>query len=439
MDIVLENIKIVDGKGNAPYVSSILIKNGIIEAIGKAEDFCSDNARSIDGTGLTVAPGLIDVHVHFRDPGFESKEDIRTGCLAAARGGYTTVCCMPNTKPAIHSVEVINYIDEKAKQNRLVNLFSIAAMTIDQEGKVLAPFAEMNNANTLCKELTGHGIAGISEDGKSLLDEKLMNEVMLAAKELDLTVMDHAEDSKITGGAINLGSVSEELNVKGIPEEAEVSIVERDINLARETGAKMHIQHISTGKAVRAIREGKKDVIGLTCETAPHYISMTDEKVKELGAMAKMNPPLRTEDDRKEILKGISDGTIDIIATDHAPHQHHEKDAPLQEAAFGIVGLETAFSICYTTLVHEEKLITLSELIKLMSSKPAQIIDLDRGIIDEGKAADIFVFDEEKTYIINKEEFASKGKNTPFEGWEVKGKILYTIHEGEITYDSKVG
>ena len=440
MDTLIENIKIVDGKGQAPFVSSILIKNGIIDSIGYTDALENmQNVNIIDGKGLTVAPGLIDVHVHFRDPGFETKEEIKTGCKAAACGGYTTVCCMPNTKPAIHSVDVIKYIDDKAKECDLVNLFSIAAMTIDQQGKELAPFAEMDNADTRCKELTGHGIAGISEDGKSLLDDELMYKVMIAAKELDLAVMDHAEDSRITGGAINLGKVSEELGVKGIPEEAEIRIVNRDIDLAHNTGARMHIQHVSTAIAVCAIREGKKNVPGLTCETAPHYISMTDEVVKELGSMAKMNPPLRTEQDRKEIIDGLCDGTIDIIATDHAPHQLHEKDASLEDATFGIVGLETAFSICYSILVDEEKRISLSKLIQLMSSRPAEIINLDRGIIEEGKVADLFIFDENQEYTIDKEDFASKGKNTPFDGRKVKGKVLYTILGGKITYDSKIG
>jgi dihydroorotase len=438
--LIIENIKILDGKGGEPYIGSIVCGEGtssqtspygVSVILGEVPE---SNATHIDGTNLTAAPGLIDLHVHFRDPGFTSKEDIHTGSAAAASGGFTTVCCMPNTSPAIHDEEVLKYIDDKAKSAGLVNLFAITAMTKNQKGDELVDFADMDSTDTLCRKLTGHGVAGISEDGKSLLDLDKMKEVLMQTKALGLLVMDHAEDSSLSGGAMNLGMFSKRLGVKGIPAEAEERIVDRDIKLAEELDTRIHIQHVSTAGAVELIREAKQRGVKVSCETAPHYFSFTDEDVETLGTLAKMNPPLRTYEDKRAIIEGLADGTIDIIATDHAPHEMSEKAKSLTEAPFGISGLETAFAASYTNLVKPGYL-TLPKLISKMSTKPAELIGLKRGVIADGEAADIVIFDENSETKIQSKNFKSKGKNTPYEGRTLQSRVMYTIRNGEITYE----
>ncbi|MDR0357639.1 MAG: dihydroorotase [Clostridiales Family XIII bacterium] len=392
------------------------------------------NYRVIDGRGCVAVPGLVDMHVHFREPGFTHKEDIESGGEAAAAGGFTTVCCMPNTDPPVSDVEVLRRIDRRGRNACPVRLFAVAAMTMGQRGKELARIREMDAEDTLCRAFTGHGVSGISEDGKSLLDERLMSDVLRLAKELDLLVMDHAEDASMSGGHINEGIVSRALGVKGIPAEAETRIVERDIRLARETGARMHLQHISAARSVELIRSAKKELPGLTAETAPHYFALTEEAVLRAGAMAKMNPPLRTEQDRMAIIEGLADGTIDVIATDHAPHSAREKAGSLEEAPFGVSGLDTAFAVSYTTLTIPGFL-TLRELADKMSVKPARAIGLDRGRIAEGSPADMMIFDAEEDFIATSERFASKGKNTPFEGMRLRGRVLYTLRDGALCFD----
>ena len=423
-DIYLEDGRIAD---------IIEIGSGdVLEGICEAKDI----SDTIDGTGLYVAPGFVDLHVHFRDPGFTDKEDILSGSLAAARGGYTTVCCMPNTNPTIDNTETLLDIDRRGREAGLSDLFAVSAMTKAQDGKSAVAFDEMDQTDTLCRKFIGHGIAGISEDGKSLMDEALMKSISAEAKILDLPLMDHPEDSRLSGGCINEGEISEKLGLKGIPKEAELNIVLRDINLAESTGARIHLQHISTAESVEAIRAAKKrlrknkqlpdDDLRLSAEATPHHISLTEEDVLEYGTNAKMNPPLRTEKDRLAVIEGLCDGTIDIIATDHAPHTTAEKKASLSEAPFGIVGLETAFAVCYTKLVIPGHM-SIASLIKAMSAKPAEIIGLDRGILMEGKIADIVILDLKNPFRIDKNTFASKGKNTPFDGWELHGQVKHTI------------
>jgi dihydroorotase len=297
----------------------------------------------------------------------------------------------------------------------------------------------MNEAKTLCRALTGHGIAGVSEDGKSLMDEGLMCEAMELAKSLGLLVMDHAEDASLAGGCVNEGAVSRKLGVKGLPARAETSIIRRDIRLAAETGALIHIQHVSAAESVARIREAKAEGIPVTAETAPHYFALTEETLIALPpamrARAKMNPPLRTEKDRLAIVSGLADGTIDVIATDHAPHEAELKSRPLEEAPFGIVGLETAFAVSYTELVRGG-ILTLTQLIEKMSAAPARLIGLDRGVIKEGATADLAVIDIDGKYKVDSKDFQSKGKITPFEGREVYGRVRMTLRNGEIVYDA---
>jgi dihydroorotase len=339
---------------------------------------------------------------------------------------------MPNTVPAIDRPEVVEYIDARARAASLVNVFAVGALTVGQAGKELADMAGMDAAETRCRELTGHGIAGVSEDGKSLMNEDLMRKALLLAKRLGLLVMDHAEDSALIGGCINEGKVSEELGVRGLPARAEANIVARDIRLAAETGARIHIQHVSAAESVRLIRAAKKAGVPVTAETAPHYFALTEDLLLKLPperrASAKMNPPLRTEADRQEIIKGLADGTIDAIATDHAPHEAEAKALPLEQAPFGIPGLETAFAVSYTKLVREGPL-TLPQLIEKLSAAPARLIGLkgSQGAIQEGAVADLVLLDLDASYKIDSGTFASKGKSTPFDGHEVYGRVQMTI------------
>ncbi|MDR0519829.1 MAG: dihydroorotase [Clostridiales Family XIII bacterium] len=450
--LIIENIRIATSERPTPV--TVAVESGIISSVrdfdgarygggdgsigGGRTAEAGGGPRVIDGTGLWLAPGFVDIHVHFRDPGFTAKEDIMSGSHAAARGGYTTVCCMPNTSPAIDSADTVMYVDGQSRRTQSANVFSVGALTRGQRGAELSDMRGMDGAPTLCRELTGHGIAGVSEDGKSLMDEGLMREALLFAKSLGIPVMDHAEDSALTGGCINEGAVSKALGVKGIPATAETNIVGRDIRLARETGAHIHIQHISAAGSVALIRAAKAEGIPVTAETAPHYFALTEEILQSLPphrrALAKMNPPLRTEADRAAIIEGLCDGTIDCIATDHAPHEAELKALPLESAPFGIVGLETAFAVSHTELVLGGHM-TLPQLVEKLSAAPARIIGLGRGEVRAGAAADLTLLDIDDEYEISSEGFASKGRNTPFEGRKVKGLIRATIRSGEVVYD----
>jgi dihydroorotase len=394
--LILENVLLIDGSGGEPYPANL----------STSGEHGAD-AQVIDCSGLIAAPGFVDLHVHFRDPGFTDKEDIVSGGAAAAAGGFTTVCCMPNTNPAVDEPDVLLDIDRRGRAAGKVNLFAVGAMTRGQAGRELVDFAAMDAAPTRCRELTGHGVAGISEDGKTLADEDLMREVLAAAERLGLIVMDHAEP--------------------------EVEITERNIRFARETNAHIHIQHVSTKAAVDALREAKKYLPNITCETAPHYFTLTSEALDRLGPNAKMNPPLKTERDMEAVIEGIADGTIDIIATDHAPHTAAEKTRPTAEAPFGIIGLETCFPIAYTGLV-KTGILTLPQLIDRMSTRPARLIGLDRGIIYDNKAADIVLIDPAYEGKINSAEFRSKARNTPFDGMRVSGRVVRTLLDGETTF-----
>jgi dihydroorotase len=384
-----------------------------------------NNGAKVSTQSIVTSPGFVDLHVHFRDPGFTAKEDIESGGCAAAAGGFTTVCCMPNTSPSIDSLDTVLYVDDKARRLSPVSVFSLGALTRGQAGSELADICAMNDAPTLCRELTGHGICAISEDGKSLYDEELMRQALLLAKRLDIPLMDHPEP--------------------------EFEIVRRDIKLAGETGAHIHLQHISTAEAVDAIRRAKAEGVNITAETCPHYFALTSEAVKKFGANAKMNPPLKGERDREAVIGGLCDGTIDVIATDHAPHEAELKRLPFEDAPFGIIGLETAFSVAYTVLVKGGYMM-IEDLIKLMSTKPAKIIGLvpdpsqkalspsspDFARKDESGMAhrgDYAVLDVSSSYLIDGSKFRSKGRNTPFEGMEVTGIVIKTVRNGEVIYD----
>ncbi|WFD09610.1 dihydroorotase [Tepidibacter hydrothermalis] len=422
MKLLIKNARVINPKTNFDKVTDVLIENSIVKKIHENIEEKVD--REIDASGYIVSPGFVDVHVHLREPGFEYKEDIETGALSAARGGFTTICAMPNTDPVIDCEEVVRYIKDKAKK-AVVNVEVIGSITKGQNGKKLSDIESMKRL----------GIIAISEDGKTVEDEKLLFRGMELAKKYDIPVLSHCEDKSLAGdGVMNESTRSKTLNLKGISSESEEVIVKRDIEIAKEAGAKIHICHISTKGSVELVRKAKKDNIDVTCEVCPHHFSLADESVEVDNANMKMSPPLRSKEDVEEIKRGLKDGTIDIIATDHAPHHKSEKDCGFEKAANGIVGLETALSLGITNLVKEDVL-SINELINKMSLNPSNLINIDRGSIEEGKIADITIFDEKEIYRIDSSKFRSKSKNTPFDKMKVFGKVKYTIVNGEVVYE----
>jgi len=411
----------VDPYSGSSEVRDILIADGIIMPLSEREPGC----RVFDACGMIVTPGLVDMHVHFREPGGEHKEDIATGSKAAARGGYTTVCCMPNTSPVIDCREVAEFVVSRSREAGLVNLLVAGALSKGLSGLELADYTGMLQA----------GICALSDDGKTLMDYRLMLAAARAAKGLGLFITDHCENHTYSaGGAIIKGEVSRKLSVRGIANSSETYIVVRDIGLARATGCHIHLQHISAKESLEHIHRAKQEGVPITAETAPHYFTLTDAAVLAHGANAKMNPPLRHEADRLAVIEALRDGTIDAIATDHAPHSPEEKAQPLESAPFGIVGLETAFAVSYTSLVRPGHL-TLPGLLRLMSAAPAKLLGLEHAGLAVGAAADIAVFDTRKPYVIESAKFASKGRNTPFEGMEVHGRCMLTICDGKLTFE----
>ena len=403
MKTILKNCKIITPNSNKLVMKNIYMDDYVI-----CEPFKPDEAMvTIDTKNKYIIPGLVDLHVHFRDPGQTHKEDIYTGSMAAAKGGFTTVCAMPNTSPVVDSVDTIKYLDKIGKDAGYVDLLPVAAMTKEQNGTELCDFNVLDQTSTLSSELTGHGICAISEDGISLEDTALMEEVCRISKELDIPIMDHAEP--------------------------EVEIISRDIELAKKFDCRIHIQHVSLRESVALIREAKTDGIAITCEATPHHFALDESALENKGTNAKMNPPLRTRDDKEAIIEGLLDDTIDIIATDHAPHTEEEKDVPFSQAPNGISGLETAFPISYTVLV-KSRLMSLSKLIYKMSTKPQEIIGMKIIDFDRGVRPDLVMIDIEKKYRIDKNKFISKGKNTPFHNAEVYGRVELTMHKGEITW-----
>ena len=418
-EIGIRGVKILDPLRETEKTGDILIRDGKIAAVGELpEEF---GGLVLEASGLTAAPGFVDVHVHFRDPGLTYKEDILTGAAAAAAGGFTTVICMANTKPVLDNPEALSYVLEKGKETG-IHVLSCACVTKGMQGKEL----------TDMKALKEFGAAGFTDDGKPILDTELLRAAFTEAARLDMPVSLHEEDpALIVNNGINRGAVSEKLGIGGSPAEAEISMVERDCRLAEETGARVNIQHISTAGAVEAVRRSKQRGSHVTAEAAPHHFTLTEEAVLQYGTLAKMNPPLRTEDDRQAVIEGLRDGTIDIIATDHAPHSPEEKALPLTEAPSGILGLETAFALGVTQLVNPGYL-SLMELMKKMSLNPARLYRLPYEGIAVGAPADLVIFDE-------KEEWApyqlhSRSTNSPFLGWKLFGRVHYTICGGNVVY-----
>lgn len=391
---------------------------------GSAKKSSDENdTEIINAKGLVVAPGLIDVHVHFREPGFTHKEDIQTGAKAAAKGGFTTVICMANTKPVVDNVDTLRYILEEGKKSD-IHVLSAASVTKDLKGKEMVDM----------EELYRHGACTFTDDGIPLMDEQLAVKAMKQSKELNAPISFHEEDSAfITNNGINWGKVSEELGIGGSPSIAEDIMVARDCMLALHTGACVNIQHISSRNAVELVRTAKKLGANVISEATPHHFTLTEDAVLKHGALAKMNPPLRTTVDREAIIEGLIDGTIDVIVTDHAPHSIMEKEKPLTEAPSGIIGLETSLALGITNLVKAGRL-TLIELMRKMSYNPAELYHLDGGTIEVGAPADIVIFAPDEIWAVEN-KFASKSCNTPFVGEKLYGKVKYTICDGRIVYN----
>ena len=412
--------RIIDPVSGREFTGDLILENGTIKAVGEKLNLESCE-EILEAAGLVIAPGLVDVHVHFRDPGLTYKEDILTGAQAAAAGGFTTVVCMANTKPVIDNAETLTYVLDKGKETG-IHVLSCACVTKGMQGKELVDMDGLRMA----------GAAGFTDDGIPILDEEVLKAALSKAEELQVPVSLHEEDPKlIANNGINRGPVSEKLGIGGSPVEAEITMVERDCRLAEETGASVNIQHISTAGAVEAVRASKKRGSHVTAEAAPHHFTLTDEAVLTYGTLAKMNPPLRTERDRQAVIEGLKDGTIDMIATDHAPHSIDEKSKPLTEAPSGIIGLETSLALGITELVKPGHL-TLLELMRKMSQNPAALYHLPYAGITEGAPADLVIFDADEEWKV--ESFRSKAVNSPFKGWILTGRVHYTICEGKIVY-----
>ncbi|RNB91184.1 dihydroorotase [Brevibacillus fluminis] len=424
MGIILQNGKLLNQAGEL-IKQDILIEDGVILHI--ADQIEAAGHEVIDAGGKFVSPGLIDVHVHFREPGFEAKETIATGAASAVRGGFTTVACMPNTRPVIDSVETVELILNKAEEAGKARVIPYGSITVRELGKELTDFAALKEA----------GIFALTDDGVGVQSSAMMREAMKQATALGISIVAHCEDEELVpaGSALHEGEVSKKHGLPGIPSLSESIHVGRDILLAGEAGAHYHVCHISAKESVRLVRDGKRAGVNVTTEVSPHHLLLCDEDIPDnLDTRWKMNPPLRSREDRAALIAGLKDGTIDVIATDHAPHTEEEKAKGMERAPFGIVGLETAFPLLYTHFVLTGEL-TLKELVDKMTKRPAEIFNLPYGELKEGKPADLTVIDLEKEQAINPDEFASKGRNTPFFGWVCKGWPVLTIVNGQVVYN----
>lgn len=428
MNLLIRNGRLLDPAHRRDEITDVLIENGKIGRIGKG--LKADSPRSemqiIDGTDKWVVPGLVDIHVHLREPGYEYKETIKTGTESAAAGGFTSVCCMPNTNPVNDNQAVTRLIREKARQDGQVHVFPIGAVTKGSKGEELCEIGDLVEA----------GCVAITDDGKPVMNSGVMRRAMEYSLAFDIPVIDHCEDEHLmNGGVMNEGIVSMELGLRGIPAVAEEVMVARNLILAELTGARLHLAHISTAGAVRLIREAKKRGARVTAETCPHYFILTEEAVRGYNTYAKMNPPLRTLQDRDAIRQGLKDGTLDVIATDHAPHTEDEKNREFDLAPFGIVGLETALPL--TLLLVDEGVLSLEEAVAKLTVHPARVMRLNKGHLGIGADADLCLIDPEANWTVDPRKLRSRSHNTPFGGWRMKGMVAMTIVNGRVAYSAE--
>ena len=421
MKTLLKNGLLIDYKTNTFEKKDILIEDNKIVKIGN--DISVSTDKTIDCTNFYIMPGMIDMHCHLREPGFEHKETIETGSKSAVCGGFTTICPMPNTKPTPDSAIVLQKIIEEAKRVNLCNVLPYASVSKGEKGEELVDFEELKQA----------GAIAFSDDGMPVVNSRMMREAILEADKLGTFVASHCEEKSVAAGAINNGEIAEQLGVEGVLPEAEEIMAAREIVIAETNEVRAHICHISTKTTKNMVRDAKKRGVKITCETCPHYFTFTVDEVLKSGVNAKMNPPLREEKDRQAIIEGLKEGTIDAIITDHAPHAEDEKNKGLATAPNGIIGFETALSTEIMNLIDTQEL-TYLDLVRVTSYNPAKLLHIDRGTIEEGKVADITIFDPNETYTYTKEMIVSKAKNTPFIGRELKGRVQYTIVGGRVVY-----
>lgn len=425
MGILIQNGRVIDAASQTDCIMDIYIKEDMIASVKDSIDRHDPCDTVIDAKGLLVLPGLVDMHVHLRDPGQTEKEDIESGTKAAARGGVTTIVAMPNTTPVIDCRDRVEYVVHKAEQVACVHVLQAGALSVGQKGQLVSDIPGMKSA----------GAAALSEDGKSVMNAAVLRKAMLKAKECDLPILDHCEDIDLRGnGCMNEDSNSVRLRLPGICNETEDSITARDVMLALDTGVKLHLCHVSTYGVARLMQMLKREGIkSITAEVCPHHLILTSDDIERDDPNFKMNPPLRTPKDVEALREALADGSISVISTDHAPHTRADKSGSMRTAAFGITGLETSFSLIYTELV-EKGVISLLQLVEKMSYNPACILSLPCGVIKEGHPADLVLIDPNAEYVIDKDDFVSKGKNTPFHGRKVKGRVVRTICGGKTVY-----
>lgn len=425
MNLLITGGRVIDPSQHCDTVCDLLISNGVVEAIGQNLK-APEGTRVVDATGKCVVPGLIDMHVHLRDPGYEYKEDIVSGTKAAVAGGFTSLCCMPNTKPVTDNKTVVRYIIEKAQTEGFCNVFPVGNITQGMQGDRLAEMGELKES----------GCVAVSDDGRPVANTEIMRRAMEYAAGIGIMVISHAEELSLVGeGTMNEGYTSTELGLKGIPRASEDIATAREVLLAEYTKTPIHIAHVSTAGAVRIIRAAKQRGVQVTCETAPHYFTLTDDAVRGYNTNAKMNPPLREAEDLIAIKEGLVDGTIDCIATDHAPHHIDEKDVEFNEAMNGIIGLETSLPLSLQLV--RDGLLTLPQLIEKMTCAPARILNLNRGTLRVGAIADVTVIDLDKTWVVDADSLASKSKNSPWLGETMTGAAALTVRAGTVVYEGR--
>src|SRR2546421_899344 len=426
--LLIRGGRVIDPAAKIDALMDVLLRDGRIAEISPPNKIRGGADEKFDARGLIVAPGFIDLHVHLREPGQAYKETIATGTAAAAAGGFTSVCCMPNTHPVLDSCEWIAWA-QQPERGGVVNVFPVAAATHASKGAALTDFRGLQRA----------GAVAVTDDGRPILSEDIMRETLRVAAEINLPVIQHAEDIRMTENcSMHDGPTSFRLGLRGMKAAAEASIVERDVQLAQQfPGARLHVAHLSTADALKAVRRGKRSKAHVTCEVTPHHFTLTDESVGEYDSNFKMNPPLRSASDREALIVGLADGTVNAIATDHAPHALHEKLVEFERAPFGITGLETALALAITRL-HRQYAIPLSRIVELFTSGPARVFGLrGRGSLARGSFADVTIFDPKKRWRFEASKSLSKSHNTPFDGWQFIGKAVVTIVGGELVYRSQ--
>jgi dihydroorotase len=422
--LLIRGGRVIDPSQDIDRTANLLLKDGKIVWLGDGQAPAEDDFSVLDAAGLIVCPGFIDLHCHLRQPGYEEKETIATGTLAAARGGFTTVCCMPNTNPPLDNEETLNYVRTVAYQEGVIRVFPIGCITAGRKGEELADLNAMEM----------NGAVGFSDDGSPVNSPEIMRRALEYSRDFSRPIIDHCENILLTqGGQINEGAVSLEMGLRGMPASAEEFIIKRDIDLAKETGGHVHIAHVSTEGSVDLIRAAKEEGVHVTAEVTPHHLTLTEADVLKYGTLAKVNPPLRTKRDNIALLRALNDAVIDIVATDHAPHTKADKNCEFSQAAFGISGLETALGSLVGLIFNSE--LSLNNMIAALTVGPAHVLGYQKlGTLETGAPADICIFDLHKEWTVDTEQFASKGKNTPLAGKKLKGKVMGTIYLGKPVY-----